>query len=298
MAQWEALRAAGLPSQADHKSMTNAPHITLVAAQELDPELAEVATAAIPLPCTVLSYAGSCSSVRARASRSPTSSSRTPRLASAVAGVRERVPDLRHPVWTPHVTLARRVSRTRLPGLLEVLDEQPALTTADLHQVALVGPGHGRDRRPGSERVVERLDRVGEDVGHAGAGGVGVELAVVTGGAGVALGARAGRASRGGRGAPRPRRARRRGARSGAPGRRRACRGCDTSAGCWRAARSTPRRRTARSRAARAGPCTSSSTARRRRPTGSARSRTCSSRASAWVPTASRASRALMWLKA
>ncbi len=128
MAQWEALRAAGLPSQADHKSMTNAPHITLVAAQELDPELAEVATAAIPLPSTFvvrgLVLFGEGARVTVAHLVEPDST-----LASAVAGVRERVPDLRHPVWTPHVTLARRVLRTRLAGLLEVLDEQPPLTT-------------------------------------------------------------------------------------------------------------------------------------------------------------------------
>ena len=28
-------------------------------------------------------------------------------LAAATAGLRQRVPDLRHPVWSPHVTLAR-----------------------------------------------------------------------------------------------------------------------------------------------------------------------------------------------
>ena len=126
-AQWEALRAAGLPSQAEHKSMTNAPHLTLVAAQELDPELAEVATASIPLPSKLVVrglvlFGGTRVTVAHLVE--PDSA-----LASAAARVRERVPALRHPVWTPHVTLARRVPRTRLPGLLQVLDETPAPTT-------------------------------------------------------------------------------------------------------------------------------------------------------------------------
>lgn len=126
--QWEALRAAGLPSQADHKSMTNAPHLTLLAAQELDPALAAVAVGEIPLPSTLvvrgLVLFGEGARVTVAHLVEPDTA-----LASAAAGLRERVPDLRHPVWTPHVTLARRVPRTRLARLLEVLDEHPSPTT-------------------------------------------------------------------------------------------------------------------------------------------------------------------------
>ena len=126
--QWEALRAAGLPSQADHKSMTNAPHVTLVAARELSPELAHVATAAITLPSTLvvrgLVLFGEGTRVTVAHLVEPDST-----LATAVAGLRERVPDLRHPVWTPHVTLARRVPRPLLAKVLAVLDEHPAPTT-------------------------------------------------------------------------------------------------------------------------------------------------------------------------
>lgn len=127
-AQWRALQDAGLPSQADHKSMTNAPHITLVAAQELDPELAEVAAAAISLPSTFvvrgLVLFGEGTRVTVAHLVEPDSA-----LASAVAGLRDRVPELRHPVWTPHVTLARRVPRTRLAELLEVVNGHPAQTS-------------------------------------------------------------------------------------------------------------------------------------------------------------------------
>src|SRR5690606_19638908 len=52
VAQWEALKAAGLPSQADHRSMTNAPHLTLVAAVGIDaalvPEAAETVGPRLP----------------------------------------------------------------------------------------------------------------------------------------------------------------------------------------------------------------------------------------------------------
>lgn len=128
VAQWEALRAGGLPSQADHKSMTNAPHVTLVAAPELDHELADVATAAIPLPTELIVRGLVLFGAGARVTVAHLVEPDAP-LASAAAGLRGRVPNLRHPVWTPHVTLARRVPRTRLSRLLEVLDEQPAPTT-------------------------------------------------------------------------------------------------------------------------------------------------------------------------
>lgn len=51
VAQWEALRAAGLPSQADHRSMTNAPHLTLVAAVGVEEAVVQVARETVgPLP--------------------------------------------------------------------------------------------------------------------------------------------------------------------------------------------------------------------------------------------------------
>ncbi len=47
VAQWEALKAAGIPSQADHRSMTNAPHLTLVAAVAIDLAAVSVARDAV-----------------------------------------------------------------------------------------------------------------------------------------------------------------------------------------------------------------------------------------------------------
>ena len=50
-----------------------------------------------------------------------------------LARLRERVPALRHPVWTPHVTLARRVPQRLLPTAFEVLrsTETPRELIAD-----------------------------------------------------------------------------------------------------------------------------------------------------------------------
>jgi hypothetical protein len=42
-----------------------------------------------------------------------------------VTRLRGLVPGLRHPVWTPHVTLARRLPRRRLPDALAALEERP-----------------------------------------------------------------------------------------------------------------------------------------------------------------------------
>lgn len=122
VAQWEALRAAGLPSQADHKSMTNAPHLTVVAATRV-PEAAVRAgrdEVGPLLPTRIVTRGlvlfGQGARVTVAHLVEPDAA-----LAAAAARVRAVVPDLRHPVWTPHVTLARRVPRTVLPDVLDVL---------------------------------------------------------------------------------------------------------------------------------------------------------------------------------
>ena len=123
-AQWEALRHAGLPSQADHRSMTNAPHLTLVAAMPIDPGVVGPAVALLgPLLPTVLSVRGLL--VLGDGPRVTLAHLVEPdaAVADAVASLRALVPGVRHPVWTPHVTLARRVPRRRLADAIEVLHD-------------------------------------------------------------------------------------------------------------------------------------------------------------------------------
>lgn len=130
LAQWEALRAAGLPSQADHRSMTNAPHLTLVAAVGIAPAVVPEARAAIapllpaPLEVRGLVLLGQGPRVTIAHLVEPGRP-----MAAVVARLRDLVPGVRHPVWTPHVTLARRVPRRSVPQALEVLAEHPAPTT-------------------------------------------------------------------------------------------------------------------------------------------------------------------------
>ena len=126
VAQWEALREAGVPSQADHRSMTNAPHLTLVAAVGIAAEVVEVAVeAARPLlPARIhlrgLLVLGDGPRVTIAYLAEPDA-----RMAAAAARVRALVPHVRHPVWTPHVTLARRVPRRLVPRAWEVLGAAP-----------------------------------------------------------------------------------------------------------------------------------------------------------------------------
>ena len=122
VAQWEALKAAGLPSQADHRSMTNAPHLTLVAAVGIEAAVVEVARETVaPLLPTVVALRGLV--LFGQGPRVTIAHLVEPDagLAAAAARVRALVPTLRHPVWTPHVTLARRVPRRMLAAALEVL---------------------------------------------------------------------------------------------------------------------------------------------------------------------------------
>lgn len=134
VAQWEVLRAAGLPSQADHRSMTNAPHVTLVAASPIDPEIVAPAVDLVaPLLPAEISIRGLL--VLGDGPRVTLAHLVEPdtELAAATALLRGRVPGLRHPVWTPHITLARRVPRHRLAEALAVLEAAPTVrsVTAD-----------------------------------------------------------------------------------------------------------------------------------------------------------------------
>lgn len=131
VAQWQALRAAGLPSQADHRTMTNAPHCCLVVARTLPLGLASHAAGLLgpllPTPLAVrgLLVLGEGPRVTLAHLVEP-----APDVAAAVDEVRRAAlaagAPVRHPVWTPHVTLARRVPRTRVPDAWAALAAAPA----------------------------------------------------------------------------------------------------------------------------------------------------------------------------
>ncbi|MGB5953765.1 MAG: 2'-5' RNA ligase family protein [Ornithinimicrobium sp.] len=146
--QWEALAAADLPSQSQHKGSTNAPHITIGLASAID-QHAESALSQIPrsLPLAVhlgpiVLFEGKNTAVLARMVHV---SAQLLEVHEAVSTALRRCPgQVEHLAighWVPHVTLARRIKRQSISEALTVLRE-----------VALLAPerswtGHAVDLR-------------------------------------------------------------------------------------------------------------------------------------------------------
>lgn len=127
--EWTALADAGLPSQANHRSPSNRPHVTVAVSDhispDVDPLLSEV-VGELPLECRLgapVVFGG----------RSLTLA-RLVVPSAALLGFQDRVsvacaPHLTpgpfpHSVpgrWTPHVTLCRRLAPSDLPAALAVL---------------------------------------------------------------------------------------------------------------------------------------------------------------------------------
>jgi 2'-5' RNA ligase len=123
--EWSALSRAGLPSQADHTGATNAPHITLLATDELparDEELAAALSGALPLALRlgpVVAFPGR----RLVLARLVVADAALLELHSAVVTASRAVPSpLTTPGrWVPHVTLARGIPMGDLGAALSLL---------------------------------------------------------------------------------------------------------------------------------------------------------------------------------
>lgn len=134
-AQWDALAAAGLPSQARHRSSTNAPHITLLQAASIPPESEETVGAALapylPMRFTTsgLVFLGSGPYTLAHLMQP---NARTSRLVGDLRRLDLR-PDR---TWLPHVTLARRLQRADLAAAMAVVAGQapPDVTAVALRR--------------------------------------------------------------------------------------------------------------------------------------------------------------------
>lgn len=108
-AEWEALARAGLPSQARHTGLTNAPHVTVVAAPENPADVEAFAVERLgpllPLPVELAGIV--------LLGRGPYAFARllepNAALGDAVRAIRGRVPHPHSPGWTAHLTLARRL---------------------------------------------------------------------------------------------------------------------------------------------------------------------------------------------
>lgn len=130
--QWERLRAAGLPGQADHRGPTNAPHVTLGVADALD-GIAEARlhplAAVLPLPVRLgglLLFAG----WRTVLARVVVPTGDLLALHAEVATCLEHSPGVPATVrpagWTPHVTLVRRLRPEQVgPAVEAVRQDRP-----------------------------------------------------------------------------------------------------------------------------------------------------------------------------
>ena len=127
-AEWAALSAVGLPSQADHRGETNAPHVSVLAAQTFpgDEDPLAVAAAAVPLPVRLGAPVvfGARRLVLARLVV-------VDRLlldlhegvVDALAGATGPSPHTVPGRWVPHVTLARGIPADGLATALAALRE-------------------------------------------------------------------------------------------------------------------------------------------------------------------------------
>lgn len=128
--QWRALAEAGLPSQAAHGSATNAPHLTLVSAAVIPPQVLELAAAEIapllPQPLRVhgLVWLGARRPVLALLLHPPIE------LTTVVERLRDLAEDAGPRPWLPHLTLGRAVRWADLGSAAEALPQPGGELTA------------------------------------------------------------------------------------------------------------------------------------------------------------------------
>ena len=139
-AQWQALDDAGLPSQVRVQSPTNRPHVTLIAAQRISPEVDEVMRGLadrFPVDCVVgapLVFGGSGHTL----ARLIVPSAQLLALHAEV--YRRCLPYLtgdpfahcRPGHWTAHVTLARRLTADQVGATMPVVNVVGADLAADV----------------------------------------------------------------------------------------------------------------------------------------------------------------------
>ena len=137
--EWAALVDAGLPSLANHRSPTNRPHVTLVAAERIaaaaDGALAGLAER-LPLPCRlgapVVFGRGSVTLVRSVVPSAELLEFQR-RVVNVLAplALSGEFPHTLPGQWTPHVTLCRRLPAERLPAALDVIAAHTIVGTFD-----------------------------------------------------------------------------------------------------------------------------------------------------------------------
>lgn len=129
--EWALLHEAGLPSQARHTGLSNAPHITLGVADRLDDAVEQALRAlghghGLPVRLGGLLVFSGRTSVLSRAVVPTEALLRTHRdVQAAMDGLPGRPDSVAVDGWTPHVTLARRLDHHQLSAALALLADRP-----------------------------------------------------------------------------------------------------------------------------------------------------------------------------
>lgn len=121
---WLALADAGLPSQLEHKGLTNWPHVTLVSASEIRPEQEERAAALLGPLLPIRARTSGLLLLGGRRITVARSVDLDDRVLGAVLALRNGVDGRRHPGWLPHITLARRLPRELVQRAVDVLGHE------------------------------------------------------------------------------------------------------------------------------------------------------------------------------
>lgn len=118
---WQALADAGLPSQLQHKGLTNWPHLTLVSAPEIHRDQEERAAELLGPLLPIRARTSGLLLLGGRKLTVARSVDLDDRVLGAVLSLRNGVDGRRHPGWLPHITLARRMPRERVQQAVDVL---------------------------------------------------------------------------------------------------------------------------------------------------------------------------------
>ncbi|MFC8502405.1 2'-5' RNA ligase family protein [Pedococcus sp. NPDC057267] len=127
---WQALAQAGLPSQADHRGPTNAPHVTLAAVPVVTATAEEaLASLAARLPLPLELAAPTLLGERRPALVLPVErDGAVDVLHHRVLGALSSPSTADEPPWVPHVTLARRLPEDLAPQALALARSLPTPT--------------------------------------------------------------------------------------------------------------------------------------------------------------------------
>lgn len=126
---WQALHDAGLPSQLDHRGVSNSPHVTVAAAPAIGPDdearAVELLGPLLPAPARPggVALLGGARVTLVRLVDVPDA------LVRAVLDLRGGLPDVQHDGWLPHVTLARRLQRADVPAALAAVGHRDEVLT-------------------------------------------------------------------------------------------------------------------------------------------------------------------------